>query len=117
MFSGAILREPVEHVGDHVGDVAELGFAEASGGARRRADADSAGLHRRQRVERDAVLVAGDAGVLEALVGILAGQAERPKVDQREMRVGAAGDEVGAALLQAVGERLARWRSPPLHRP
>ena len=45
-------------------------------------------------------------GVLEALVGVLAGEPERPKVDQREMRVGAAGDEVGAALLEPVGERL-----------
>ena len=44
--------------------------------------------------------------MLEALVGVLAGEAERAEVDQREMRVGAAGDQVGAALLEAVGERL-----------
>ena len=73
---------------------------------RGRADADAAGLHRRQRIERDAVLVAGDAGAFEALVGILAGEAERAQIDQREVGVGAAGDEVGAALLEAVGQGL-----------
>ena len=41
-----------------------------------------------------------------ALVGVLAGNAERAQVDQREMGVGAARDEVGAALLQAAGKRL-----------
>ena len=74
-------------------------------------------LHRRQRIERNAVLVAGDPGMLEAFVGILAGQAERAQVDQRQMGVGAAGDEVGAALLQAARRGSGRWRSPPWHRP
>ncbi len=55
----------IEHVGDHVADLAEFGDAEAARGAGRRTDADAAGLGRRQRVERDAVLVAGDAGALE----------------------------------------------------
>ena len=40
--------------------------------------------------------------MLEALVCVLAGKAERAEVDQRQMRVGAAGDEVRAALLQPV---------------
>ena len=93
--------QPVEHVGDHVGDVAELGFAEAARGAGGRADADPAGLDRRQRVERHAVLVAGDPGALEALVGILAGEPEGTEVDEREVRVCAARNEIGAALLEA----------------
>ena len=98
--------ETLEHVGDHVGDVAELGDAEAAGGAGRRADADAAGLDRGQGIERDAVLVAGDRRALERLVGVFAGDAQRPEVDQCEMGVGAAGDEIGAALLEAAGERL-----------
>src|SRR5690349_3944569 len=80
-----VLGEAVENVRDHVADVAELRLAEAAGRARWRADADAAGFHRRQRVERNAVLVAGDARMLETLVGILAGEAERPEIDQREV--------------------------------
>ena len=49
----AILAQALEHVGDHVADLAELGGAEAAGGAGGRADADAAGLDRRQRIERD----------------------------------------------------------------
>ena len=87
--------QPIKHVRDHVGDVAELGLAEATGRAGWRADADAAGLDRRQRVEWDAVLVAGDAGALEALVGVLAGEAERTKIDEREVRVRATRDKIG----------------------
>src|SRR4028119_297846 len=43
--------QPVEHVRNHVAHFAELGFAKAAGGAGRRADPDSAGLRRRQRIE------------------------------------------------------------------
>ena len=86
----AIGVEAFEYVGDHIGDVAEFGDPEAAGSARGRADADPAGLYRRQRIEGDAVLVAGDRGALQRLVGILAGDAERTKVDQGEMCVGAA---------------------------
>ena len=45
--------------------------------------------------------------MLEAFVGILAGQAKRAKIDQRQMGIGAAGDEVRTALLEPIGERLA----------
>src|SRR5205085_6056314 len=81
----AIGFQAIEHVSDHVGDVAELGFAEAARRAGGRAHPDPARLNRWQRVERNAVLVAGDPGALEALVGILAGQAKRAKIDQCEM--------------------------------
>src|SRR3712207_7706066 len=40
----ALGPQPVQDVGDHVGNVAELGDAEAAGGAGRRPDADAAGL-------------------------------------------------------------------------
>eukprot|EP01035_Chromulina_nebulosa_P032523 gene32523-43451_t len=95
----AILAQAVEHVGDHVADLAELGRAEAARGAGGGADADAAGLGRRERIVGDAVLVAGDAGALQCLVGVLAGHAERREVDQREMRVGAARDDCRAAFL------------------
>src|SRR5215217_1929343 len=35
---GSVLRKAIEHVRDHVADVAELGFAKPAGRARRRAD-------------------------------------------------------------------------------
>ena len=44
--------------------------------------------------------------MFEALVGILAGEAEWAKVDQGEVRVRASGDEVGAAFLETVRQRL-----------
>ena len=50
------------------------------------------------------------ARALERLVGILAGDAERAQVDQGEMGVGAAGDEVGAALLEAGRRAPWHWR-------
>src|SRR5207253_9763623 len=56
----AIVAKPFEHVRHHVGDVPELGHSEAPRRPRRRADADAAGLDRRQRVEGNSVLVAGD---------------------------------------------------------
>src|SRR4051812_11049546 len=96
----AVAGKAVEDVGHHVGNIAELGRAEAAGRARRGTDADAAGLDWRQRIEGDPVLVAGDPRMLEALVGVLAGQAERPQVDQRVMGIGAAGDQVCAAFLQ-----------------
>src|SRR3712207_9587251 len=84
----ALGPQPVQDVGDHVGNVAELGDAEAAGGAGRRPDADAAGLDRGERVERHAVLVACDRRALERLVGVAAGDPERPQVDQGEMEIG-----------------------------
>jgi hypothetical protein len=75
-------------------------------GAGRRADADAAGLHWRQWIERHAVLVTGDAGMFQALVGILAGKAKRSQIDEGEVGVGAARHQIGAALLEAIGEGL-----------
>src|SRR3546814_14312332 len=52
--------QPIEHIGDQVADLAELRHAEAACGACGRADADAARLGGRQRIEGNAVLVAGD---------------------------------------------------------
>src|SRR6187551_3536774 len=94
--------QSVEDVGDHVGDFAELRLAEPAGRPCRRTDADAAGFHRWKRVERHAVLVAGDTRALEALVRIFSGKPQGTKIDQRQMGVGPARDEVRSALLQAV---------------
>src|SRR5207253_2915362 len=61
---------------------------------------------RGQRVEGNAVLVAGDAGVLEAFVSVLAGEAEGTKIDESDMRIGASSDKVGTPFLETVGQRL-----------
>src|SRR3546814_7272598 len=73
--------QPIEHIGDQVADLAELRHAEAACGACGRADADAARLGGRQRIEGNAVLVAGDARMLQRLVGRLAGEAQRAQVE------------------------------------
>src|SRR3954452_3725470 len=78
----ALLRQHVEHLDDHVADLAEFRDAEAAGGAGRRAEPHARGDHRLFRVERDAVLVAGDMRAAERDLGHLAGQALRPQIDQ-----------------------------------
>ena len=51
------------------------------------------------RIERNAVLVAGDAGALERGFRHLAGQPLAAQIDQHQMRVGAAGDDIETARL------------------
>ena len=54
----------------------------------------------------NAVLVAGDVGAAERQFRHLAGELLRPQIDQHQMRVGAAGDDVEAVRLQMLGQRL-----------
>src|SRR5262249_5392852 len=61
----AFLRKNVEHLDDQLAHLLELGNAEAAGRARGRAQANARGHCRLLRVERDAVLVAGDMGATE----------------------------------------------------
>ena len=93
-------------------DLAELGLAEAAGGAGGRAEADARGDGRLLGVEGDAVLVAGDVGAPERLLGGLARHALGAQVDQHQMVVGAAGDDVEPALHQLVGQGLGVRRPP-----
>ena len=55
------LRDGVEHLGDQAADLLEFGDAEAARGRRRRAEPEARGDERLFRIERNAVLVAGDA--------------------------------------------------------
>src|SRR3546814_15243362 len=63
-------RQPAQHAADEGAHLLELAAAEAARGRRRRAEAD-AGSHRRLfRIAGNAVLVAGDARPVEALLEI-----------------------------------------------
>ena len=81
--------------------LAALGLAEAAGGDRRRADAQAAGDKRRARIVRHRVLVDGDVGAAQRRIGRLAGDALLDQVDQEQVIVGAAGDDVVAARDEA----------------
>src|SRR4051812_28099166 len=54
-----------EHLGDQAADLLHLRLAEAARGDRRRAEPDTARIHRRVRVEGDGVFVYGDARAIE----------------------------------------------------
>ena len=105
-----LLRQHVEHLRDQVADLPELGDAEAARGAGRRAEPDARRDRRLLRIERDAVLVAGDVGAAERQLRDLAGEPLGPQIDQHQMGVGAAGDDVEA--LRSSAFRPAPWRSP-----
>ena len=72
--------------------------------------ADAARDHRRVLIERDRVLVDGDAGLAERRLGDLAGDALREHVDQHEVVVGAAADDAEAGARSARRRAASRWR-------
>src|SRR2546423_8683887 len=84
----AIRPESVQHLDDELAHLPELRLAEAPrrrGGA---AEPDAGGHRRLLGIEGNAVLVAGDAGALECLLGDAAGQLFRPEIDQHQVAVG-----------------------------
>ena len=87
-------------------DLLEFGDAEAAGGRRRRAETKARGDERLFRIEGNAVLVAGDGGADQRLFRDVALEALRPEVDQHQMVVGAAGDDVEALGTQRLRQRL-----------
>src|SRR5882672_6636237 len=101
----AVLGDAVEHVGDQMTDLAELGDAEATGRAGRRTQPNARGDRVLLRVTRDTVLVDGDAGPIEDFLGRHAGRLLGAQIDQHDMAVGAAGDDLQAALAQRRSER------------
>ena len=77
-------------------DGAHLVRPEAARRRGRRPDADAGGRVRRQRVEGDGVLVDRDADLVEEVLGLLAGDTQRRDVDEHEVVVRAARDDVRA---------------------
>ena len=106
VFLGALLRQHVEHFRDQVADMTKFGNAEAARGAGRRAEPDTGGDRRFFRVERDAVLVAGDVGAPERRFRHLARQPLGPQVNQHEMGIRTAGDDIEPARFQRFRQRL-----------
>src|SRR3546814_12156380 len=77
----------------------DLRYAEAARRACGRTHADAACLRRRQGIAGYAILVASNGGTLKRLIGILSGDAQRPAIDESEMRVSAARNDVCATFL------------------
>src|SRR3546814_14826142 len=73
--------EAAQHAADEGAHLLELGAAEAARGGSRRAEADAGRHHRLLRSDGDAVLVAGDARAVEALLRDVAGPLLRPPGD------------------------------------
>src|SRR5690606_38460468 len=69
----AVLAHAFDDLGDQPADLAELGRPEPARRPRRRAEPDARSDERRARVERNAVLVAGQVRAIEPLLGRLAG--------------------------------------------
>ena len=85
--------------------------------AGRRAEADARGDERLLRIVGNAVLVAGEAGADERLLRDVALQALRPEIDQHQVVVGAARDDVEADALAASRRAPAHCRRRCWHRP
>ena len=93
MWSSSTLRSTCR---DERRDRLHLGLAHAGGGDRRGPETQPARDERLLRVVGDRVLVAGDPGAVERLLGDLAGHAEGPEVDEHQVVVGAARDDAEA---------------------
>src|SRR4030095_16854611 len=101
LYGAVVVRsQPIEHAHYHLPELATLGRSESARRDRRRSQPDARSDRRLLRIEGDAVLVAGDAGALQAVGGRLARQLLRPEIDQHQMRVGAAGHEGETPLRQ-----------------
>src|SRR5580692_7981095 len=109
----AVLRQRIKHFGDHVANQPELGNAEATGGAGRGAEPHPRCHGRLFRIERNAVLVAGDVGAAERGFRHFSGQALFAQVDQHEVGIGTAGDDIEPAGFERFGKRLGVFNNVP----
>ena len=100
LSSSDVRQRADDQVADHVHRL--LAHAARRDGGR--ADADAAGDHGRVLVERDRVLVDGDARLAERRLRDLAGEALREDVHQHQVIVGAAADQPEAAAGEHAGE-------------
>src|SRR5216684_2767623 len=71
---GALLRQHIQHLGNQHADLAEFGSAEPTGGAGRRSETDAGRYRGLFRIERNAVLVAGNVRTPQRCLGGLSGQ-------------------------------------------
>ena len=103
-----VVLDVAEHFVNQVNDARHVFLDEAAGGDGRSADAEAGGLECAAAVKRNHVLVDGDAGADESLLGHLSGQVGelRTKVDQHQVVVGATGDDVVSLLDECLGEGL-----------
>src|SRR6185312_14929959 len=97
---GVDIRNRLEGRGDDVCDLGKLLVAETTGGERRGTDAHARRGQRRARVERHGVAVHRDADRVQDVFRILAVNGGAPQVDQHEVHVGAAGEQVDAGRLR-----------------
>src|SRR4051812_4916380 len=100
-FLAPVVSGRPQDLADDPGDLLHLGLVHAERGRAGRPDADAARGERRQRVERDRVLVERDADVVAGLLGLGAGDVERTEVDEREVRVRPAGDDAEPLFREA----------------
>lgn len=91
---------------DEVGNLDKVGLGETTRSERAGADADAAG-HEGRLVADDGVLVEGDVGKVEDLLGLGAGQAVGAQVEEEQVVLGTARDELVAELDEARGDGVA----------
>ncbi len=110
LFADALFGLGVTQIGEDFGnpraDLVHLGLAHAAGGDGRSTEADASGLHRRQGIKGDGVLVDGDAGAIESFFGIRASDAARMHVNEEKVIVGTAGDDAESQVGEGSGEGL-----------
>ena len=107
----------LDRVDDQAADLSHLVRAHATRRHRRGSDPDPRRGVGRLAVERDLVLVDGDPDLVEQVLGVLAGHAERHHVGEHQVVVGAARDEAGAAAGQRLGENRCVLDRPALIAP
>src|SRR5690606_29882477 len=100
-----VLRR-VEHVADPVGQVDAVLLAIAAGGDRRRTCAQARSDEGLLRIVGDRVLVDRDVRLAQRFLGRLAGNRLADHVDQHQVVLGTAGDDLVAALDDCPGHRL-----------